>query len=350
MCAYTQKALKLSKMLMDLGHTVYFYGGEGSEVECTEFIEVISNNERKKCYGEYDWRKEFFKHEADDYAYTVANVRSVIEINKRKQEKDILLITFGNYQKRVSEGTKLETVESGIGYEGVFSKYRVFESYAWMHHVYGLLQQKNGSAFDCVIPNYFYPEDFPFVKEPDNYFLFIGRLVYNKGLVVAVDTCKKLGVKLVIAGQGNIDEFKFDYKNIEFVGSVGPEERSKLMGNARAVFVPTLYVEPFGGVAVEAQMCGTPVITSDWGAFTETVLHGITGYRCRTLDDFVWSAKNISNISREKCREWAISNYSVNRVAKMYDEYFHKIMTLWDEGWYKDNPERTELDWLKRIE
>ena len=34
---------------------------------------------------------------------------------------------------------------------------------------------------------------------------------------------------------------------------------------------------------------GTPAITSDFGAFCETVEHGRTGYRCHTLEQFMWA-------------------------------------------------------------
>lgn len=353
MCAYTQKVVKLSRMLTELGHKVILYAGEGSEAVCSEMVECVTDAERKQCYGDYDWRKEFFKHSGTDFAYTTFNARATAEINKRKNPRDILLAPMGNYNKSVSDNTGLLTIESGIGYEGTFAPYRVFESYAWMHYIYGKFGVGDGSNYDVVIPNYFYPEDFAFQPEKKDYFLFIGRLIGRKGLQIAVDATKRIGARLLVAGQGsliNINEgLNIADKHVAHVGSVGPEKRSELMGNARAVFVPTIYIEPFGGVAVEAMMCGTPVITSDWGAMVETVIHGKTGYRCRTLNDYIWAADNIGNINPQDCRDYAISNYSANRIALMYDEYFHKVMDLWEAGWYTQYPQTKKLDWLNRV-
>jgi hypothetical protein len=73
-----------------------------------------------------------------------------------------------------------------------------------------------------------------------------------------------------------------------------------------------------GNEAIEAQLRGTPVISTDWGGFTGTVLHGTTGFRCRTLEQFVWAAKNIDQIDPADCRRWAQTNYGPERIAPMF--------------------------------
>lgn len=352
-CAYTQKIIKLARILKNYGHTVFFYGVEGSSVLCDELVEVIPASLLTEVYGEYDYSRNFFVHNPNDKAHREFSMNAIEQINKRKNDDDILLCTMGNYQKSIADGVSLMTCEPGIGYSGVFSEFKVFESYAWMHYVYGLMGVENGLWYDAVIPNYYDPDDFPYSDKKEDYLLYIGRIIGRKGVSVASEIAKSTGNKLYVVGQGDLDNEKEGLhlsgeNHIIYKSAVGPKERGELMKNAKAVLVPTLYLEPFGGVNVEAQLCGTPVITTDWGAFPETVLHGTTGFRCRTFEEFCWAVNNVHSINPEDCRYWAENNYSIDRIGAMYQEYFTRLYNLFDKGWYQENDKRKELSYNKK--
>jgi glycosyltransferase involved in cell wall biosynthesis len=226
------------------------------------------------------------------------------------------------------------TVEFGIGYGGTFAKFRVWESYAWMHACYGAASPYNpsgidGQWFDAVIPSYIEMEKFPFRADKDDYCLFMGRLIERKGYQVAVDVCKHLGKRLILAGQGDPPSYG------EYVGVVGSRERGKLMSGAQAFFCPTIYAEPFGTVAIEAMACGTPVLATDWGAFTETVVHGQTGFRCRSLLEFCNAVEAAPTLNPYTIRRHAELNYSLPTIAAKYDAYFQRLSSLWGDGWYQ---------------
>jgi glycosyltransferase involved in cell wall biosynthesis len=352
-CAYTQKIFKMGKMMTDLGHTVYHYGAEGSDLQCTEHVTCVTRAEQEYAYEGYDWRKEQFRADPNDYAYKCFVPRAIEEINKRKQKEDILLISMGLWQKPIADAVGLQAVEMGIGYTGVWAPFKVFESYAWMHYIYGIIYQDrsgcDGRWYDAVIPNYFDVNDFEYSDKKDSYYLYIGRFIPRKGIHIAAQVVDKIGAKLVVAGQGKFEDLGIQSPNIELAGFVDWKTRSDLMKGAKATFVPTIYLEPFGGVAVESMLCGTPAITSDWGGFCETVQHGKTGYRCRTFDDFVWAAKNVDKLNPADCRKWAVDNYSLERVRLMYQEYYQKVNDLYGKGWYELHPEREELDWLRKF-
>lgn len=351
-CAYTQKVFKMGKMLTDLGHEVYHYGAEGSNLQCTEHITCVTDAEQVYCYEDRGWPSVFFDFDSKDYAYRKLTERAIQEINKRKQPHDILLCSMGSAQREIAEKTGVLAVEMGVGYTGTFAQFRVFESYAWMHYIYGMQMPDMGACdgrfYDTVIPNYFDADDFEFSKEKDDYYLYIGRLIPRKGIIIAVQAVEEIGAKLLIAGKGNLKDLGINSPNVEYVGVADAKMRSDLMKRAKAVFVPTLYLEPFGGVNVEAMFCGTPAITTDFGGFTETVQHGKTGYRCRTMEQFVWAAKNVDKLDSEYIRDYAMNNYSMARVGLMYDEYLHQIHGLWGKGFYEKNPDRIELNWLRR--
>jgi glycosyltransferase involved in cell wall biosynthesis len=245
----------------------------------------------------------------------------------------------------------LIAVEPGIGCTNEpCTKQSIFESHAVMNVVYGKYN-RSPHWYDAVIPNYFDPADFEFNPTPKDYFLFVGRIIESKGIGIAVEVTKRLGVKLLVAGQGDLaGVIGHVPDHVTVIGYVEPKARSELMRNAKALFAPTHYNEPFGGVMVESLFCGTPVITSDWGGFAENNLHGVTGYRCRTIEQFEWAAKNINTIDRKVCHEWAMKNFSLERIALMYEEYFETLTKVHDgsSGFYSVNPDRKNLDWLVR--
>lgn len=343
-CAYTQKVLKFAKMMTDRGHTVIHYGHEDSDLQCTEHVPVLSREEYKATYGTHDYRSKFFTFDVNDDAYKTFFKNAIEEVGKRKQPNDFILPFWGAGGRPVCDAhPDLITVEPGIGYAGGhWAQFKVWESYAIYHAFCGLesVGQCQQNNYDIVIPNYFDIDDFDYTEEKDkeDYFLFVGRVYDGKGINIVLQVCEHLGLKLKVAGQLDPVYENFVWpENVEFVGYVDIEERKKLMAGAKGAFLPSQYVEPFGGVQIEMLLSGTPTITSDWGAFTENNINGVTGYRCRTFGDYVQAAKNIDEgaISSKDCREHG-EKFTLDKVAPMYEKFFTDIMNIRTcGGWYE---------------
>lgn len=339
-CAYTQKAFKFCKMMKARGHHVIHYGHEDSDPDCNEHVTVVTNEDFNKAYGSYDWKKEYFKYKLDDAAYNAFYKNAIREIGKRKQKYDFILPFWGSGVKPVCDAhPDIICIEPGIGYPGgMWANFKVFESYAILHAYMNLNGAKccNPANYDVVIPNYFDPEEFEFSAEKDDYVLFLGRVYSGKGLHIAVQATGHVGAKLLVAGQDSMEKsgYKTIPSHVTELGHADLEQRKKLLSRARCVITASQFLEPFCGVHMEALMSGTPVISTDWGVFTETNLQGITGYRCRTFNDFVWAIKNSHKISPYHCREWAM-NYSLDQVADRYEKYFKDVLNVAQhKGWY----------------
>lgn len=310
-CAYAYKVTRFVQMMRERGHDVTEYRALAHEVDPTRAFNPSSES----------WQ--------------AMNARVAEEIAATNPGPgDFLCLIAGLCQKPLADALPtMMAVEFGVGYGGVFSQFRVFESYAWMHTVYGAGQIDahaiDGRFYDAVIPNYYNPADFP-EGDGSGPFLFMGRLINRKGVAIAADVCERLGEELLIAGDGP-EPPSYGTR----LGVVDHARRAELMGSAKALFAPTLYVEPFGGVVAEAMLCGTPVITTDWGAFSETVIDGVTGFRCRTLAEFMEAASEAPKLNRAVIRRHAMHRFTYDAVAPMYERHFARLAALWGDGWYQ---------------
>ena len=331
-CAYTEKVRKFCIMMKNLGHTVFLYAGASNSAPCDEWITCITEEQRLEAVGNNHYSAASFDWNLPHWVEFNNNV--IKGIQERLEHKDFICLIAGYASKPIADAFPDElSVEFGIGYGGSFANFKVFESYAWMHACYGSKvtdpHALDGKFYDTVIPSYIDIKDFPLQETPDDYYLFIGRLIERKGYQIAVDVCKALGKRLVVAGQGSAPDYG------EYVGVVGTEERAKLMGGAIASFVPTIYTEPFGLVVAEAMACGTPVITTDWGAFPENVIQGVTGFRCHTMKEFAAATENVKTLDRTLISEYSKNRYGLDTVGLMYERYFTRLQGLWGKGFYE---------------
>lgn len=336
-------------MMSRRGHEIIHYGHRNSKVECNELVAVIEPETYDTLYGNvFDIRKNQYTILSDDSEmYSLIAGNTIYEISKRKQPGDFLLLFGGYWNKRVADAHQdMFVVEPAIGYPASFCNYKVYPSYACLH---SFVQDANiqMNYYHVVIPHYFDVDDFDATQPKEDYFLFVGRLNFDKGVTIAIQLTERIGARLKVCGQGNLSSLGYDKipEHVDFIGYVGVEERKKLMAKAKCLIMPTLYMEPFGCVAIEGMLSGTPILTNDWGGPGENNVHGVTGFKCRTFEQFEWAARNIHLIKPKNCREWAEKNFSFDKIGHMYEEYFQSLQGI---DWYKQNPSRTNLDHLTK--
>ena len=371
-CAYTQKVLKFVSMMAPRGHEIIHYGNEESlrpdspkepVGKLCEHVQIFSEAERQSYFGPHDRQKLYtLSWESNAPYWEQFNERCIREIKPRIRKGDFILAITSSQSSPLSaafpgsaKGDTLfydsMTVEYGVGYYGTFSRYCCFESHGHREWIHGMQRHGahwNGGTWenncDAVIPNYFDLDDFVCSSKPESivklhetlkgepYYLFCGRVIDSKGIAIAVEATAALGAKLVVAGQGG--PTTGSDRIIPF-GCAGIEERAWLMKHAVATFAPTMYREPFGGVAVEAQICGTPCITTDHGAFVETVGRE---WRCASHREFVEAArraKTVTTEGRRRIQHNAAARYSLEAVAPLYERYFDRLYSFWAGGWYE---------------
>ena len=333
-CAFTGKALRFPKMMRKQGYDVIEYSNEGSESEANEHVTMLTASEFDAIYKRSE--TDFHGNDATvgSEGHKLFEQKLIPALRERLQPEDIICHPFGHaHQQLMAEFPGHQHVETGIGYPTLMpDSFRIFESYAWMHYHQGK-EGRNGKNYEWVVPNYYDLDEWEPSYEPGQYLAFLGRITPLKG----IDTIKAIADHspwpIVLHGQG--DPSPWNHPNIEYRGPISGTARSEFLRNARALLAPTVFTEPFCGMAVEAMLCGTPVVSVNYGAMTETVVEGVMGYKCHTLQDWIDGINNVGNLDRRTIASIARNQWSLEACGRRYDKIFCQLNDLYRRGWYE---------------
>ena len=166
-----------------------------------------------------------------------------------------------------------------------------------------------------------------------DYLLFFGRIHPDKGTEEAILVARSAGLPLVIAGivqdRGYFEravEPHVEGNRVRFVGAVGPEQKSELLGGARALLHLVSFDEPFGFSVVEAMACGTPVIASRRGSMPEIITEHVNGRLVDSIEEAVEAVSATVELDAEGVRASVERRFDKGRMVDEYIGVYRRIL------------------------
>jgi len=167
-----------------------------------------------------------------------------------------------------------------------------------------------------------------YAMDNEKIILYVGRLVYEKGIQNLIAAMPKVldryhDSKLIICGRGGmIDELREQVKylgienKVYFAGYCDSKKMQKMYKCADVAVFPSTY-EPFGIVAIESMLSGTPTIVSDVGGLNEIIEHGVTG-----MKSYAGNANSIADSVLSLLFDPKLcANISQNAIKKVKENY-----------------------------
>jgi glycosyltransferase involved in cell wall biosynthesis len=175
---------------------------------------------------------------------------------------------------------------------------------------------------------------YPFRADKDDFLVYMGRANPGKGAKEAILIARRAGLALqMILKRSEPTERDYFAREIEPLlaadvdlhENVSHDVKVDLLSRARAMIFPIHWPEPFGLVMVEAMACGTPVVTTNWGAAPELVADGITGFRRDGEDDLVEALGRVAELAPADCRKRVEEQFSGAAMVRSYETVYGRV-------------------------
>lgn len=171
----------------------------------------------------------------------------------------------------------------------------------------------------------------------EGYVLHLGRYALEKGTHLAIDAARLAGLPLKLAGRTHSPDIAYfeeeirprlEQEGVEELGEVGQDHKIALLRGARALLCPLQWEEPFGLVAIEAMLCGTPVIGFPRGSFPEIIDEGVTGFLVEDGDvtAMARTAASLERFDRAACARRARERFSTQVMTNAYERLYERVV------------------------
>ena len=266
----------------------------------------------------------------DAKVYEALHIAAVFERADRfdviSNQFDFLPLVFSRLTS-----TPVVTTIHGFSSERIVPVYRAYDDVA--HYVaISDADRRPDLSYDATIHHGIDPAGFGLGAGDGGYLLFLGRIHPDKGTATAIEVARRAGMPLVIAGVVQDAEYHrrevephVDGTHVTFVGPVGPAERDRLLGGARALLHLIAFDEPFGLSVVEAMTAGTPVVAYPRGSMPEIIRPGISGFLVDDVAGAVAAVADAAGLDRFACRADAVARFSADRMVDDYERLFRRV-------------------------
>jgi glycogen(starch) synthase len=194
-----------------------------------------------------------------------------------------------------------------------------------------------------------------FAMTDEKIVLFVGRLVYEKGVQTLINAMPKIlsrvNAKFIFVGDGGMKEplmrqvisMGLAHKAL-FTGFIDEDSLQKLYMIADVCVVPSLY-EPFGITALEAMAAKTPLVASNTGGLSEIVEHDRTGTKVfgGNADSVAWGVTRVlldsgyADWIKNNAYRKAVEVYDWAKIAKQTKTFYEAILKEYESGPWKPN-------------
>lgn len=168
--------------------------------------------------------------------------------------------------------------------------------------------------------------------------LFVSRMTREKAPHEAIHIANMSRTPLILAGndsprfceQTYVHSIisKSDGKFVQYLGEVSQKQKIELYQKSKFTVLPIMFPEPFGLVAIESMLCGTPVLALNNGAYKETIIDGLGGYVCSSIDEMIKRAKtDMDNFDPVKVRENGLM-FTDEIMANRYIELMNQCLEM----------------------